>query len=452
VTTTSPPPHLLGNFAPVPDELTVTDLQVTGTIPAGLTGWYLRNGPNPHQAASPHWFLGDGMVHGVRLDGGKATAYRNRWVRTSTLTKGAPLYNRLGIRDLAAGAANTHVIRHAGHTFALIDSSLPYELNCGEPDHMLDTIGVYDFGGRLRTPATAHPKTCPVTGELHFFGNSGAVGPYLTYHRTDASGELTISRPIDVPAATLMHDFHLTSQYVVFMDLPVVFDLGRARARTTGMPFLWKPDQGARLGVLRRDDPYGPVRWFEIEPCYVFHGLNAQDDGDRLILHVIRYDSLENGVYSSGPACLWRWTVNLAAGTVREEQLDDRDTEFPRIDDRLAGLAVRHGHTTTAPLAYRTATDDAPQRAAIHRYDFSDGTVVSHTFARGRTPGEAVFVPADGRPGGPGWLMTLVHDAATGYSELVILNADELTAPPVATVHIPRRVPFGFHGNWLPDT
>lgn len=444
---TATAPHLMGNFAPVEDEMTATDLDVTGAIPPELTGWYLRNGPNPREAASAHWFLGDGMVHGVRLDAGRATAYRNRWVRTSTLTRGARRHDGHGGLDLTAGVANTHVVRHAGRTLALVESSYPYELTLA-PGHELDTIGSYDFNGRLRTPMTAHPKTCPVTGELHFFGYGAAERPYLTYHRAGADGELTVSRTVDVAAPTMMHDFHLTAGHVVFMDLPVLFDLPRAMAGTPGMPYTWTPEYGARLGVLDRRDPHGPVRWFEISPCYVFHTLNAHEEEGRLVLHAIRYDRLGDGVDINSHGTLWRWTIDLGAGTVREEQLDDRAAEFPRIDDRLAGLPSRHGHASAAELT----GDNSESGGAVHRYDLRTGSVTSHRFGPGRSPGEASFVPADDRPGGPGWLMTYVYDAATDRSDLVVLDAGHLAAPPVATIHLPRRVPTGFHGNWLPDT
>jgi carotenoid cleavage dioxygenase-like enzyme len=441
--TTTVPPHLLGNFAPVPDELTVTDLAVTGTIPPELTGWYLRNGPNPHEAASAHWFLGDGMVHGVRLDNGRATAYRNRWVRTSTFTRHAAVHDEHGHADLTAGVANTHVVRHAGRTLALVESSYPYELTC-QPGHELGTVGVYDFNGRLHTAMTAHPKICPTTGELHFFGYGSLAAPYLTYHRADASGQLVLSRPVDVAAATMMHDFFLTSGHVVFMDLPILFDLAKAASGAQGMPYTWTPGYGARLGVLRRDDPFGLVRWFEIGTCFVFHTLNAQEEagGQHIVLHVIRYDSLGDGVDITGQATLWRWTIDLAAGIVREQQLDDRGCEFPRIDDRLAGLPARYGYTS----AMR-----GPHGGAIHRYDLERGTVASHQFGEGQAPGEAVFAAADDRPGGPGWLMSFVYDATTNGSDLVILDAGDLAAPPAARIHLPRRVPAGFHGNWLPD-
>ncbi|MFF7248514.1 carotenoid oxygenase family protein [Embleya sp. NPDC008237] len=424
------PFHLTGNHAPVTEERTETALRVSGELPVELTGSYLRNGPNP-RTPSGHWFLGDGMVHGVRLTAGRAAWYRNRYVRTNNFDTRAPLRRADGARNPADGVANTHVVRHAGRTFALVESSYPYELT-----ESLDTIGPYDFAGRLRTAMTAHPKTCPTTGELHFFGYGSFVPPYVTYHRADAAGELVVSRDLDVPGHTMMHDFNLTEGHVVFMDLPVVFDPDRARAGT--MPYAWDDDYGARLGVLRRDDPYGAVHWFDIDPCYVFHTLNAHDEGtDRIVLYVMRRSHLYRQDAPDGAATLWRWTIDLAGGSVREEQLDDRASEFPRVDDRLAGLSARHGFTVT--------------EQAVLRYDLTDGTALAHDFGAGRTPGEATFVPADERPGGPGWLLTYVYDAASDTSDLVVLDADDLGADPVATVHLPCRVPFGFHGNWLAD-
>ncbi|MFI0712595.1 carotenoid oxygenase family protein [Streptomyces inhibens] len=434
---TAPAPHMAGNFAPVTEELTAYDLPVTGVIPPELSGWFLRNGPNPRDADSPHWFFGDGMVHGLRLEGGRAVSYRNRWVRTSTFTDGVRPVDAQGRRNLAAGVANTHIVRHAGRTLALVETSFPYEVDC-RPGHELETIGAHDFGGRLTTAMTAHPKTCPTTGELHFFGYGGPTPPYLTYHRADATGELVISRPIDVPGHTMMHDFHLTAGHVIFMDLPVVFDRSRH-----GMPYSWAPEYGARLGVLRRDDPYGEVRWFSIDPCYVFHSLNAHDDGDqRIVLYVSRY--ADYGGMS--PSHLWRWTIDLASGTVTEEQLDDQFCEFPRVDDRLAGQPARFGHAMTGELP-----GTGPIPGALLRYDLQTGAVVRHDFGPGRTPGEPVFAPADDRPGGPGWLITYVYDATTDASDLVVLDAEDISADPVATVHLPQRVPYGFHGNWLPD-
>lgn len=438
-----PVPHLAKNYAPVMDEMSIQDLEVTGAIPPELTGWYVRNGPNPQDVDSPHWFFGDGMVHGVRLEGGRATSYRNRWVRTTKFTEGKTTFGD-GKEDLTAGSANTHVVRHAGRTFALVEGSLPYELDL-RPGRELDTIGPYDFGGRLHTAMTAHPKVCPITGELHFFGYGGFKPPFLTYHRADASGALTVSRPIDVPAHTMMHDFHLTTNYVVFMDLPVVFDQETA-LRGDDLPYKWRPTYGARLGVLRRNDPFGAVRWLPIEPCYVFHPMNAFDEGPdsgRIVMLVARYP-----VYNETHATLWRWELDLDSGKVIETQLDDTPCEFPRVDDRLAGMDSRFGHVTVS---------DTPNigtglsHSYLIRYDLQTGNAMRHELPAGRVANEASFAAADDTPGGPGWLLSFVYDASTDKSDLVILDAQDVVAPPVATIHLPRRVPFGFHGNWLPD-
>ena len=294
------------NYAPVADELTEFDLTVEGAIPAELDGWYLRNGPNP-RVATGHWFSGDGMIHGIRVEGGRAAWYRNRWVRTESFEKSFPLYNADGTRNLHSSVANTHVVNHAGKTLALVESSLPYEIT-----NDLETLGAYDFGGKLADSMTAHPKICPTTGELHFFGYGSIFAPHVTYHRADANGELTINRPLDVPALTMMHDFALTAGHVIFMDLPVVFDLDIAMTGKRDMPYRWDDNYGARLGVLRRDDPFGEVRWFDIDPCYVFHVANAYDDGNSIVLQAVRYPELWRG--TSGfetDGVLWSWTIDL---------------------------------------------------------------------------------------------------------------------------------------------
>ena len=421
-----------GNYAPVHDELTEYNLAVDGAIPPELDGWYLRNGPNP-RGDSSHWFVGDGMVHGVRIEDGQAKWYRNRWVRTDSFVEDFPLYGPDGTRNLRASIANTHVVNHAGKTLALVESSLPYEIT-----NDLQTVGAYDFGGKLIDSMTAHPKICPTTGELHFFGYGNMFQPHVTYHRADANGELVINRPVEVPALTMMHDFAMTAGHVIFMDLPIVFNLDAA-ITGTGMPYRWDDNYGARFGVLRRDDPFGEIRWFGIDPCYVFHVANAYDaaDGNSIELQAVRYPELwrNNGGFDADGA-LWSWTINLADGTVTERQLDDRAVEFPRIDDRLAGLQARY---TVSVAGDR-----------LVRYDLTDGSAAEHDFGRG-TPGEAVFVPSVSGTADEsnGCYMTYVYDPDRDGSDLVILDASDFGGTPVATVHLPQRVPYGFHGNWI---
>ncbi|MET0701523.1 MAG: carotenoid oxygenase family protein [Mycobacterium sp.] len=424
---------LRDNYAPVADELTEFDLPVEGAIPAELDGWYLRNGPNPREA-NAHWFTGDGMIHGVRIENGRAAWYRNRWVQTDSFKEDFPLYNADGTRNLRAAKANTHVVNHAGKTLALVESSLPYEIS-----NDLETIGAYDFGGKLVDSMTAHPKICPTTGELHFFGYGNLFEPHVTYHRADANGELTINRPLEVNALTMMHDFALTAKHVIFMDLPIVFDVDVASSGTGDMPFRWDDNYGARLGVMRRDDPYGEVRWFEIDPCYVFHVANAHDtaDGKGIVLQAVRYPELWRGTGGfENDGVLWTWNIDLRTGTVSERPLDDRAVEFPRIDDRLATLPARFAVT--------------PSKNSVLRYDLTTGAAQEHHLGDG-VPGEAVFVPSTSGPADEanGWYLAYVYDRARNSSDLVILDASDFTGAPVARIRMPRRVPFGFHGNWI---
>jgi carotenoid cleavage dioxygenase len=436
-----------GNYAPVHDELTAFDLPVQGRIPAELNGWYLRNGPNARTGAA-HWCVGDGMVHGVRLENGRAAWYRNRWVRTESFEHPTGLYNDDGTRNLRSSIANTHVVRHAGKTLALMEFSLPYEIS-----NDLETVGVYDFAGKLTDSMTAHPKICPVTGEMHFFGTGNIFEPHVVYHRADADGRLTINRPIDVPALTMMHDFALTAEHVVFLDLPLVFDLRVALAQQDvrelrDLPYRWDDDYGARLGVLRRDDPYGPVRWLDIDPCYVFHIANAYDvrsaDENSVVLEVVRYPEIwrDSSKFTSD-AALWRWKLNLDTGVVEESQLDDRGVEYPRHDDRLAGAAARYSVAVGSDV--------------LVRYDLQQDTASEHRFSDGghRAPGapsEAVFAPAVGAPDElAGWYLSYVYDPVNDASDLVVIDASDFEGDPVARVRLPRRVPHGFHGNWIAD-
>ena len=434
------PFHLRGNFAPVDREVTATDLPVEGAIPPELRGLYLRNGPNPRSGTSAHWFLGDGMIHGIRIEDGKAAWYRNHWVRTRALEEGATFLTEDGTIDRTIALANTNVVCHAGRILAQVENAFPTVMT-----RELDTIGSYDFDGRLDTAMTAHPKCCPSTGEMHFFGYS-FFEPYLVYHRADAAGCLNHREEIPVAGPTMIHDFNLTERHVVFMDLPIVFDLEWALAGGR-FPYHWSDDYGARLGVMPRGGRADQLRWFDVAPCYVFHPLNAYDDGNRIVIDVARYPRLWDGDSTTFEAAqLHRWTIDLAAGRVAEEPLDDRHVEFPRVDDRVVGKPHRVG------WAVENLADFGARAMQLVKYDLATGRSEAHRFGPGRMPSEAVFVPAGPGAGeDEGWLVHFVYDHARNGSDFVILDAGDLAKKPVATVRLPQRVPFGFHGNWIPD-
>jgi len=436
------PWHLQGNWAPVMDERDDGPLTIVGELPKALSGRYVRAGMNPRSGRSEHWFAGSGMLHSVQLDEGRAH-YRNRYVRTPYYEKDLDMMG--GMFDPAASPANTNIIQHAGKWLALEEAHLPWSV-----DRDLNTIEAHTFGGRINSAVTAHSRVCPETGELLFFGYQLATAPFLTYYRADAQGTLVEAEPIDIPRPVMMHDWNITRNHVVFMDLPVVFDLSAAMRGEP--PLCFKPDAGARLGVMKRNGAGGAVRWFEIDPCYVFHPVNAYEEVGRIVLHVCRqnsamaggFDQLYGGADSIGR--LWQWTIDLGAGTVTETQLDDAACDFPRVDDRRVGLKARWGYT--ASLDDRAASLTLGRY--LHKYDLTSGRRSTHDFGAANHLGEPIFIP---RPGAQaeddGWILAFRHDESKDESRLVILNADDFEGAPQAEIIMPRRVPYGAHGNWM---
>lgn len=449
------PSRLEGRFTPVVDETEARDLTVEGTLPAELDGRYLRNGPNPLPGEQPgHWFLGHGMLHGLRLRDGRAEWYRNRWVRTRAL-EGHTFWGENGI-DLTAVVANTHVIEHGGSLLALVENGLPYEVT---PD--LDTRGPCDFGGRLTTAMTAHPKTDPVTGDLHFFGYS-PIPPYLTYHRLSADGISLTSRPVEVAGPTMMHDFAVTSEHVLWLDLPMTFSFERL---AEGIPFGWDESYGARIGVMRQDDPQTAVTWFEVDPCYVFHVGGAHDDpAGRVVLDGARYSAADVAVMwqgaptapaggdpaaaaaATGRARMHRWVLDPKTGSVSETSLSERGVEFPTLD------ADRVGHPARYRYAIAEAGHDGRPGSAVLKFDHDSGAITGHELGPDVVAGESVFVPSDTpqRNEDDGWLLTLTTRRDGRASQFLVLDATDLAAGPIATVALPRGVPAGFHGSWIP--
>jgi carotenoid cleavage dioxygenase len=452
-------PYLEGNFAPVREEIDADDLKVIGEIPSDLSGMFVRNGPNPQfpPIGQYHWFDGDGMLHGVRIHNGKAS-YRNRYVRTRGFeiereaghaiwtglmeppqedTPGSPFKN----------VANTALIWHAGHFLALWEGGAPHAIETPS----LKTIGEFTYNNKLTSPFTAHPKIDPVTGEMMFFGYSPIEPPFVKYSIASANGELMRTVPIDLPQPVMMHDFAVTADYTIFMDLPLTFSMERMQR---GEPMIqFEANRPSRFGIVPRYGDNNDIRWFESAPCYVFHTLNAYQEGDEVVLIACRMDSTTvlmsedtGGEAGSNAANLYQWRFNLHTGEVKEEKLDDRTSDFPRLNEQFIGRKMRYGYTG------KMADDPMPLFEGIIQYDFDKGTSQLHEYGAGRYGGEAVFVP---RPGGTaeddGWLITFIHDRTEDTSELVIASAQDMAGEPVARVIIPQRVPFGFHGAWVSE-
>jgi len=434
--------HLQGNWAPVEKELSETDLEIKGEIPKDLSGLFVRNGFNPVSGYSDHWFFGNGMLHGVYLEDGKAS-YKNRYVRTPYYEDDLNVMSSFG--NLAASPANTHIVNHAGKLLALEETSLPWELNKD-----LDTIGVEDFEGKLTTAMTAHPRVCPETGEMLFFGYSMMGEPYLNYYRVSKEGKLVQSEAIEIPRPVMMHDWNITRNYVVFMDLPIVSDMDLAV--TTGSPFGFKPECGARLGVMPREGNNSDVRWFDIDPCFVFHSFNSFEVDNKIVLYVSRQKEAMVGGFKdiyggeTTVAKLWRWVIDLEKGTVSEEQLDDGACDFPRVNDNRIGLHSDFGYC----MQIKTDVESLTFGENLFKYHLESGKRIDHHLGNNVAGGEPVFAPKPGaKSEDEGWVLSLVHERNSRKSKLVIIDAQAFDQEPVAEVIIPQRVPYGAHGSWI---
>lgn len=450
------PWHVQGSRKPVRDEVTITELEVRGSIPPELTGRYVRNTANPQTGYTEHWFIGDGMLHGMEIAGGKANWYRNRYVRTPMFANPGADRTSLSLNmetltmDHAVSAANTSVYAHGGKILALEEGAYPYEV-----DKQLETVGPWTFDGALTGPFTAHPKICPDTGEMLAFGYA-QFEPYLTYYRVDPSGKLVQSTDITVTGPTMMHDFAASRNNVVFMDLPMIFDLDLAMQG--GMPIRWSDDYPARFGVMPREGADTDVQWFDIDPCYVFHTLNAYDDGDDVVMYGCRVnelwrDSAEmkiDGDADAGSApCLTEWRLNTKTGKATETRLDDDGAEFPKVPNVQQGHRSRYGYT----IGLGGGEGSDAVAGALFKYDLDNGASKEvHQFPKGHEPGEAVFVAAEGGTSeDDGYMMTYVYQPETDTSYMAILDASNFAADPIAEIHVPRRIVAGFHTNWIPD-
>lgn len=470
-------PYLEGNFGPVREEVEAEALPVIGELPEGLEGMFVRTGPNPQfdPIGGYHWFGGDGMLHGVRVKNGQVS-YRNRYVRTerwrreneagralwpSTLGGPPDPHNPAGPNP--GNQANTAMVWHEGKLFALWEGGDPHQVTLPG----LETVGPYNFGGKLMHAFTAHPKVDEKTGEMLFFGyNMAGLNmrtmervPYLQYSVASAQGEIVHTTPIELPIGVMMHDFAVTEHYSIFMNLPLVFDLQLAMRGEN--PIVFDRNRPSLFGLLKRHANGDQVRWFESPPCYVFHTLNAYEDGDEVVLDGCRMSSVDLGSLDSRKALspetkplvdrdsdqqLYRWRFNLQTGAVKEGPLDDAIGDFPRVNDFEVGHAARFGYVA------RFDGSGMPQSDALIKYDLEKGTSRTHFHGRDRFGGEGVFVPRKGATAeDDGWVVTYVYDRPSDSSEFVVVNAQDMEAAPVARVPLPQRVPYGFHGAWISE-
>lgn len=449
-------PFLAENFAPINTEIT-TPLKVIGKIPEQLRGCFVRNGPNPQYSPSEmyHWFDGDGMLHGVEFKDGQAI-YRNRYVRTVGFMKeqeaGKALYPGL-LEPTASNpefsyknVSNTALIWQAEKLLSLWEGGEPYLIEVPT----LDTIRPETFDDKLNVPFTAHPKVDPVTQEMMFIGYTMANPPFLHYGIVSADGKLSNIVPIELSVGVMMHDFAITEHYTIFPNLPLTF---RPERIAKGQPaFQFETETPSYFGILPRHKNPSEIRWFETDSCFIFHTLNAYEEGDEVILVACRMEATNVLGAADDPEkakqgdipILTRWRFNLKDNSVKEEALDEIPSEFPTINPAYLGRKNRYGYTASMKR------DEVPLFDGVIKYDLETGQTWRYQFGSGRYGGEVVFASnPQGEGEDDGWLMTFVYDESIDSSELVILSAQDIESEPVARLQIPQRVPYGFHGTWV---
>ncbi|CAN5568673.1 carotenoid oxygenase family protein [soil metagenome] len=436
-------PFLVANFAPVSAENVITNLTVSGAIPEELEGRFLRIGPNPTgkiNAKQYHWFMGTGMVHGVRLKGGKAEWYRNNYVLTDNAARDLKRKQLAYPRKTHGGSVNTNVLSIGGDLYALVEAgALPMKL-----DGNLQTTAYSDFDGTLKGAFSAHPRRDPLAGELHILAYE-PMKKHIDYLVVDKAGHSRTAAQIAAPHQPMIHDTAITPSFVVVLDLPMTFDV--VTAMSGKFPYVWNRKHEPRIGLLPRNGDVGSLTWFEAPQCYVYHIMNAFEDGEKVVVDVIK-----NSTYFDASAAkreikqfnLVRWNLDLSTGQLTETQLAEQCVEFPRLNDSFIGQNYRFGYTAqfTADLKFGSA----------YKHDLISGETIEHSFGEGRATMEPVFVAkANAKSEDEGWLLSYVYDQNTDRTDVVILDAQDFSGAPVATIHLPVRVPFGFHGNWVAD-
>jgi 8'-apo-carotenoid 13,14-cleaving dioxygenase len=444
-------PYLTGIHTPMGAELTLDTLSVIGSIPPELDGRYIRIGPNPATPPNPasyHWFIGDGMVHGVRLKAGKALWYRNRWIRSSAVSAALREPPAPGPRALNFDTVNTNVLGHAGETWALVEAGgYPVRI-----DAELNTIAHDPFGGTLHNSFSAHPHLDPESGEMHAITYKGDVADTIWHVVVDADGKVIREEPISVKHGPMIHDCMITKSYVIILDLSVTFSMKRLIAGQS-FPYAWNPKHQARIGLLPRNGKSDDVIWCNVDPCQIFHPCNAYETNDgKVIFDACVHDSMfAESTQGPDSSCVpfERWIIDEVTRTVERTVIDADSQEFPRPNEALIGKPYRYAYTVSLPDGFDAAS---PNQSKLFKHDLEAGTRQVHDFGAGHAPGEFVFVPKAGATAEDhGWLMGYVVNVVQETTDFVILDAAKFEASPQAVVHIPHRIPPGFHGNWVAE-
>lgn len=445
-------PFLKGAFAPVPESFH-TDLNVIGTIPEQLDGIFMRMGPNPLEVKNPtlyNWFIGDGMVHGLRLKSGEALWCKSRYVGThrvhDKLKRPRIQGNPRGVADIT----NTNIIGHAGKIWTIVEAGpLPVEM-----DAELNSVRYSLFNDQEKYAFSAHPHKDPVTGDLHAICYDALVMNKIHYHVIDSEGKLKNRVSIPVQHGPMMHDCNMTQSKMIIFDLPITFSLANIK-RGADFPYKWNEQHPARIGLLAKNANADEIQWFNVDPCFIFHSCNAYDleNGDVILDAAVHNETFKNTIQgpSDGQVVrLERWHFECATGQIKRKVISSIPQEFPRFDERLTGQPYRYAYTISLGEEGKPGNPTDIQPNYLLKHDLDVGKTTQHFYGEGYVTGEVIFIPnATGHAEDDGWLISYVHSIECKNSKVVILDASDIEKEPLAIIELPTHIPLGFHSNWV---
>ncbi|KAI3804877.1 hypothetical protein L1987_26742 [Smallanthus sonchifolius] len=472
--TIDPNVQLAGNFSPVPEQPVMHHLPVIGKIPEHIQGVYLRNGANPmfKPTSGHHLFDGDGMIYAVKFENGSAS-YACRFTETQRLVQeraiGKPvfpkaigeLHGQWGIAKLilfyarglcglvdcsqGIGVANTGLVYFNNHLLAMSEDDLPYHVSVTQSGD-LKTVGRYNFDDQLKPTMIAHPKLDPVSGELFALSYNIVKKPYLKYFRFSLDGIKYEDVAINLETPTMVHDFAITENFVVIPDHQVVFKI--SEIITGGSPVVCDKEKVSRFGVLNKYDPDGSsIKWIEVPGCFCFHLWNAWEvaESDEVVVIgscMTPVDSIFNESNEELKIVLSEIRLNLKTGGSSR-----RAILSPENDVNLeAGMVNKNFLGRKTKYAYLAVAEPWPKVSGFAKVDLSTGETSKFIYGESKYGGEPMFLPSSDNEE-DGHILAFVHDESTWESELQIVDANTLELE--ATVKLPARVPYGFHGTFV---
>ncbi|CAN4119234.1 unnamed protein product [Withania somnifera] len=527
------------NFAPV-EEIgeAVTVTQIEGEIPIDFPeGVYVRNGANPlfgglkstksiFGKSSHLWIEGEGMLHALYFikEKGKGNQwnilYKNKYVETDTFNMEkdrkkptflpnmegdtlavliAILLNVLRFGVLHKYLSNTNVFEHSKKYYSIAENHMPQEIDI----QTLETLGNWTVNGAWSRSFTAHPKLklfnyiisrrkVPGTGELVIIGTY-PLKPYFELGVISADGKQVVHKvDLKLNRCILCHEIGVTKRYNVILDFPLTIDL--KRLISGGELINYDKDGYARIGIMPRYGDANSIKWFEVEPCYVFHLINCFEDNNEgcrahrwiiprpnLTVDEVGLSSdalnessfnkdiveLSKDISSFFDICEWRLNTKTGERKVKNQTSDHHQfiMEFPMINEHFIGLKNKFGysHLVNAEVFSNSGgfvkfgglakLHFEERQVDISKDDKDEGDLIKveyHIFPKNIFCSGATFVPKlDGVDEDDGWIVAFTHNEDTNQSHVYIVDAKKFESEPIAIIMLPCRVPYGFHGAFM---